>query len=175
MFVRSETAQPQPTLEGRPPRRGDRRPAPSWPRGCAGGDVSALTLGGGSYRRAGPAGRAEPQRRRHAPAKPRTGPWPPSSSPALRLVAEVGYGLPVGSRFVGTPRCGFPNGVFRALTGVRLAARRPPPIRTCSRSAAWKLVVRRVRVRSSARRPALQVVDGRGRRQVEIRRHPRVG
>ena len=54
MFVRSETAQPQPTLEGRPPRRGDRRPAPSWPRGCAGGDVSALSLGGGSDRRAGP-------------------------------------------------------------------------------------------------------------------------
>ena len=56
MFVRSETAQPQPTLEGRPPRRGDRRPAPSWPRGCAGGDASALTLGGGSDRRAGPGG-----------------------------------------------------------------------------------------------------------------------
>ena len=25
---------------------------------------------------------------------------------------------------MGTPRCGFPNGVFRALAGVRLAARR---------------------------------------------------
>ena len=34
------------------------------------------------------------------PPSPRTGPWPPSSSPAgNRSVAEVGYGLPVGIRF----------------------------------------------------------------------------
>ena len=43
----------------------------------------------------GLAGRAEPWRRRHAPAKPRTGPRPPRSSPSVWFppVAEASCGV----------------------------------------------------------------------------------
>ena len=90
----------------RPSRGAAAPPAPllgtGWSRRAAASEArTRQALGPGLGRRA---------RRRRA-----TGPLP-----------RLATGCRWGSASVRTSRCGFPNGVFRALAGVRLAARRPP-------------------------------------------------
>ena len=64
--------------------------------------------------------------RRCGAARP-WGEWPTGVAQGNRLDGEVGYGLPVGSRFVGTPRVGFSTSEYGRDLRLRLRPRRADP------------------------------------------------